>query len=67
MHRFSSDADYRIETAYREGDFISGVYDGLIARFILRGQQNELRDKMRIWLSTLEIDGIDHNLKDLPQ
>lgn len=66
-HRFTGDPEYRIETAYREGDNISGVYDGLIARFILSGHKSEIRGKMQNWLDGFKLDGIDNNLIDLPE
>ena len=57
----------RVESAVKAGDNVSGVYDGMIARFILGGQKNKTHDNIRDWLDTFAIDGIEHNINDLKQ
>ncbi len=64
-HPFSDDPHFRIESSYRKGDEITGVYDGLIARFILNAPANEAHDILKKWLSSFRLEGILHNLNDL--
>ena len=64
-HAFESDADYRLETAYVPGDRISGVYDGMLARFMVRSSEGGAHAKLRSWLHSFHLEGIETNLGDL--
>lgn len=64
-HPMASNPDYRLETGYLPGDGISGAYDGLIARFIVRAPHNALIARLKNWLSTFHCDGLQTNLGDL--
>ena len=55
---------FRMETAYSRGDEISGVYDGMLARFIIKHPLNRL-DALKSILLNFQIEGIEHNLSDL--
>ena len=55
---------FRMETACSEGDEISGVYDGMLARFILKHPGNSL-DQLKSILLNFHIEGVEHNLPDL--
>ena len=59
------DCECRIESAYRLGDVLNGVYDGMIARFILATDSSMAYGRIKEWLKTFHLDGIEHNLKDL--
>ncbi|MBQ9241813.1 MAG: hypothetical protein IJ165_01060 [Proteobacteria bacterium] len=54
--------DGRIESGYLAGAEISGVYDGLIARFMMRAPAGESLKRMRAWLSGFRLEGVAHNL-----
>ncbi|MBR4986470.1 MAG: acetyl-CoA carboxylase biotin carboxylase subunit family protein [Proteobacteria bacterium] len=59
------DALGRVETGYACGAEISGVYDGMIARFILGAPLGKARACMQKWLSGFVVEGGRHNLNDL--
>lgn len=52
----------RIESGYLAGAEISGVYDGLIARFVVCAPAGESLARMRAWLSGFRLEGVAHNL-----
>lgn len=54
-----------VESAVKSGDRFSGVYDGMLARFICGGSKNKTRDKMLNWLDAFSLEGIEHNINDL--
>ncbi len=64
-HPFSHDPSYRIETATRPGDSVDGVFDGMLARFILSATRSKSRDKLKKWLASFSLQGVEHNLNDL--
>ena len=64
-HPFEDNQDYRIESAYQSGSQISGIYDGLCARFIVRARRGNGIKKLRSWLETFEIEGVKTNLSAL--
>ena len=55
----------RVESAYRESDSLNGVYDGMLARFILATDPGMAYVRLKEWLKTFKLDGIEHNLSDL--
>lgn len=57
--------EVRVESGYRKGAEITGVYDGLIARFLVCAPVGRALDCMRRYLSGFRLEGIRHNLKDL--
>ena len=59
-HPCADDANYRIEHSVMPGSEISGVYDGLCARFMVRG--SDCIDRMRQWLKTFSVCGVHTNL-----
>lgn len=62
-HPFEADAAYRLETGYADGSEISGVYDGMIARFLVSGA--EAFSKLKRWVSALHVSGVETNIHDL--
>lgn len=54
-HPFMADPDYRLETGYMPGERVTGVYDGLIARFIVRGEQGTVDQKLRRWIGDIPL------------
>ena len=48
-HPFEQDPDYRLETGYMPGDTMTGVFDGLLARFIVRSHARDADDKLKRW------------------
>ncbi|MBO4349359.1 MAG: hypothetical protein J6A01_00235 [Proteobacteria bacterium] len=55
----------RVESAYRTGDVLNGIYDGMTARFILSTDKGMACGKLKEWLRTFKLEGIEHNLSDL--
>ena len=49
---------------YREGMEISGAYDGMVARIIIKDANGAL-ESMKSWGSGLIVEGIGHNIGDL--
>ena len=49
-HPFERDPDYRLETGYMPGDTMTGVFDGLLARFIVRSRQRDADIKLKQWV-----------------
>ncbi|MCL2325281.1 MAG: ATP-grasp domain-containing protein [Proteobacteria bacterium] len=64
-HPHAHDPCYRLETGYTQGERISGVYDGLIARFIVKAPPNQALHKLKAWLQDFQLTGLTHNLADL--
>jgi len=64
-HPHAHDPSYRLETGYAQGERISGVYDGLIARFIVKAPPNQALHKLKAWLQDFQLVGPTHNLADL--
>lgn len=65
-HPQSKNADYRIETGYVAGDEITGVYDGCLARFLVRANAgDEALAKMKLWLRSFRCEGVESNLSAL--
>ena len=65
-HPQSKNADYRVETGYVAGDEITGVYDGCLARFLVRANgSDEALAKMKLWLQPFRCEGVKTNLSDL--
>lgn len=62
-HPFESDDTCRLETGYDDGSDISGVYDGLLARFMVRGEQ--AFSTLKRWVSALRVSGVETNISDL--
>lgn len=61
-HEFVEDADYRLETGYVEGDWISGIYDGCLARFMVRGETHEdCFSRLKLWLEGFSCEGVETN------
>lgn len=54
-HPFMADPNYRLETGYMPGERVTGVYDGLIARFIVRGEQGSVDQKLRRWIGDIPL------------
>lgn len=63
-HPCRDNPDYRIESAVMPNTRISGVYDGLCARFIVRAQ-NDALSRLKSWLKTFKIEGIPTTLDNL--
>ena len=55
----------RVESAYRASDVLNGVYEGMIARFILSTDRGMACGRLKEWLKTFKLNGIEHNLSDL--
>lgn len=43
---------WRIESGYRSGDRVTGVYDGLVARFMVGTNAKNAHETLKKWLST---------------
>ncbi len=62
-HPFDNHPDYRIESAFGPGTNITGVYDGVCARFIVRAENaRSALSKIKDWLGTFRIEGVSTNL-----
>ena len=59
------DPAYRLETGYDTGNDITGTYDGLIARFLVRTSKGGAVGAMKSWLRTFHCRGLETNLDDL--
>lgn len=55
-HPFETDPDYRLETGYMPGDVVSGVFDGLVARFIVRSRNGDADHRLRNWIGSMTGD-----------
>ena len=49
-------AHCRVETAYRSGDRITGIYDGLIARFLLATDAPNARAMLDAWMARFQME-----------
>lgn len=64
-HPFAGDPNYRLESAAYNGLDISGIYDAMLARFIVRAPKGQALTKLKSWLEHFHIKGLTHNLPDL--
>jgi acetyl/propionyl-CoA carboxylase alpha subunit len=64
-HKYESDPTYRLETGCRPGDQMTGIYDGMLARFIVQAAPNQALEKLKSWLQDWHIEGIETNINDL--
>lgn len=53
----------RMFSAYSAGDVVSGVYDGMLARFVVCGR--DALTVLKKWMSGVEIAGVKTNMQDL--
>ena len=58
-------SDRKYWCAYQAGMEISGTYDGLIGRFIIKDTSHHALESMKSWISGLIVEGIGHNIGDL--
>ena len=64
-HPMRDDPAHRLETGYDTGNDITGTYDGLIARFLVRTSKGGAVGAMKSWLRTFHCRGLETNLDDL--
>ena len=57
--------EVRVESGYGKGAEITGVYDGLIARFMFCAPVGQALSCMRRYLASFRLEGVRHNLADL--
>ena len=50
-------------SGYSDGDQITGVYDGLLARYVICG--SHALNMLKEWLNSQEIQGVETNCQDL--
>lgn len=61
----NSSSVFRIECGYSQRMRISGIYDGMVARCIVKDRCGNALETLKNWASDFVLEGVEHNIRDL--